>query len=477
MFFINIFCEFKKKPSLQYSIPVSNVNVSATITESDGSTDLFEGTTTDTYTIVLNSNPNMPISIDIGFDSTQIKVNDNTTGLTNINFTPENWNQPQTVTVYALYDNIEEGSQKVNIIHAIKTSNPFQQRVVIGIVVATLKDNSGSKLTNSFQSGNVTLGATNPLTIPLTSSVNVNQSYVYCNFRYSSSMIDRTATCQLSSTGDSVIIEAGAPSTSSYVNWYVVEFSRGALVQRGSGSLTSTEVLKNISLTTSVDLSRTFVIGYSRGSVSNSSIDEQRTLRFRLSSNQNLEVVRNESGSQTYFEWQVIQLDGARVQSGITSILSGSYLNSSSISSINLNNSFLLINFAAGAGINGVEKNYLSRAYYSNNKQITFERYGNNDSVDISWYAIELIDGTSSQSGNTTLSPTSTSENATINSVDTGRTMIIFSNQVEDGDSPATTQDSGTFSSNFLDTTTIQFSRYNAESNQAIVSWYAIQFQ
>ncbi|HNK95472.1 MAG TPA: hypothetical protein PKK42_20745, partial [Leptospiraceae bacterium] len=103
--------------------------------------------------------------------------------------------------------------------------------------------------------------------------------------------------------------------------------------------------------------------------------------------------------------------------------------------------------------------------------------YGNNDSVDISWYAIELIDGTSSQSGNTTLSPTSTSENATINSVDTGRTMIIFSNQVEDGDSPATTQDSGTFSSNFLDTTTIQFSRYNAESNQAIVSWYAIQFQ
>lgn len=470
-------CEFKKKPMVNMSLPLSSNFVGLTIVESDGSTDLFEGTTTDTYTVVLNANPGVPISIDVSFDSTQIKVNEQTSGTTKINFTVDNWNVPQTVSVYALYDNISEGTHKSKILHTVQSGNPFQGQIQVGTITATITDNSGSRLTNSFQSGNITLGATNPATVSLSRVVDSTKAYVYCNFRYSNSSVDRTATCQLSQAGDSVVIQAGTVSSNSYVNWYVVEFAIGASITRGSGSLLSSEQVKNISLNSSFDLSRTFVIGYSRGSVNNSAIDEQRTLRFRLTSKTNLEVYRNELGSQTDFEWQVIQLDGARVQSGTSTIASGSSSVTANISSVNLTNSFLLLNVAAGAGVNGTERNYLTRGYYNSSSQVAFERYGSTDSVDISWYAIELVDGNTAQSGNSSVSSSSSSITATLNTIDTTKTMIICSYQVEDGDTAITTQDSGTFSSNFLNSTTIQFDRFNAESNRSIITWFAIQYQ
>ncbi len=74
-----------------------------TITESAGSTDVVEGSTTDTFDIVLNAQPvsDVTITFDVG---TQVTFAANP-----MVFTPGNWNVPQTVTVTAVDDIVIEG--------------------------------------------------------------------------------------------------------------------------------------------------------------------------------------------------------------------------------------------------------------------------------------------------------------------------------------------------------------------------------
>jgi hypothetical protein len=288
---------------------------------------------------------------------------------------------------------------------------------------------------------------------------------------------DRATTCQLATNGSSISIQSGNAGSATVVNWYVVEFAKGALVQRGSNSLLSTDTTMTISLSTAVDLSRSFIIAYSRTTAGSSAIDEQRTLRYRFLSNSSMEILRNETGIVVDFEWQVIQLDGGRVQSGIATIQNGFTTISSTISSINVSNSFIILNTAAGSGVNGVETDHYVQAYFNSSTQLSFVRTGTNDKVDISWFAIEMVDGTTAQSGNVTVSATSASATSSLNTVDTTKTMIISSYKVETGSGPTATQDSGTFSSIFNNSTTIQFDRALQENNVAVISWFAVQFQ
>ncbi|GEM_PF-1555223 len=478
-------CDFNNNPKLNFSFPLPSSNssvsttqsspfVGATILESSGSTDIFEGVTKDSYTIVLNSVPKDSVIISVSFDNTQISVNDLTTSPISISFTTANWNIPQTVYVTAIYDNTTEGNHKSSILH---TTTDGTDIVTIGTVIANITDNSGSRLTNSLQSGTVTIGGTNPLAVTLTPSVDPAKSYAYCNFRMNNSAANRATTCQIAANGTTIDIQSGNSGSGTVVNWYVIEFSTGALVQRGSNTLLATESIQTITLSQSVDLNRSFIIAYSRTANSSSSIDERRTLRYRFLTNSTIEVLRNETGIVTDFEWQVIQLDGARIQSGIATIQSNSTSVSATLNSVNLSNSFIILNSAAGAGVNGVEHDHYVQAYYNSSTQIRFARNGTDDTVDISWYAIEMIDGTTVQSGNTTVSSVSSSAITNLNAVNTGKTMIVFSNQIELGSGGDLTQDSGTFSSVFNNSTTIQFQRAGAESNSAIISWFAVQFQ
>lgn len=470
-------CDFDKKAKLNFILPLPNSFVGATIVESSGSTDLFEGTTSDPYTIVLNSPPSSSVTIAVNFDTRQLIVNDSTTSPIGITFTPDNWNIPQTVTVRAVFDNITEGNHKSVISHDTASGNLISPVIGVGNVVANITDNQGSRLTSSFQSGTITSAGINPINIALTSTVDASKSFVYCNAQYGNSSANRVITCQLADTGSEVIIQAGAANAGTVVNWYVVEFSRGALVQRGGNTMLATESSNTITLSNSVDLSRTFIIANSRINSGSNNSDERRTLRYRMLSTNSFEVYRNETGTSVSYEWQVIQLDGGRVQSGQNTIASGSNSISATISSVTLNNSFIIFNLAAGSGVNGAETDYYVRASYSSATQVTFTRTGNSDTVDISWFAIEMVDGTTSQSGNTSVASTDVFATANLNSVDSSKTMIISSYQVETGDSASATQDSGTYSSIFTNSTTIQFDRAVQENNAANISWFAVQFQ
>ncbi|MBL8792802.1 MAG: hypothetical protein JNM56_02755 [Planctomycetia bacterium] len=99
-----------------------------TIVETDGSTYTVEGGTIDTYTVVLNSRPTAPVTVTLTPDD-QV-----TTDRTHLVFDATNWNQPQTVTVIAVDDTVEEGHHSGVIRHTVSSADPHYN----GIAVAPL---------------------------------------------------------------------------------------------------------------------------------------------------------------------------------------------------------------------------------------------------------------------------------------------------------------------------------------------------
>ncbi|MBD6615700.1 ExeM/NucH family extracellular endonuclease [Komarekiella sp. 'clone 1'] len=106
-----------------------------TITESGGSTNITEGGATDTYTIVLNSQPTANVTIAITPDS------QSTTSATTLTFTAANWDVAQTVTVSAVDDPVTEGTHSSTISHTANSSDANYNNVAIASVTATIADN------------------------------------------------------------------------------------------------------------------------------------------------------------------------------------------------------------------------------------------------------------------------------------------------------------------------------------------------
>jgi len=75
-----------------------------TIRQSGASTDIAEGGATDSYTVVLNTQPTAIVTITLNL-GTQTSTNTNT-----LTFTATNWNVAQTVTVTAVDDAVQEGT-------------------------------------------------------------------------------------------------------------------------------------------------------------------------------------------------------------------------------------------------------------------------------------------------------------------------------------------------------------------------------
>jgi Ca2+-binding RTX toxin-like protein len=109
-----------------------------TIIESDGSTDITEDGATDTYEVVLNSQPTSLVSISLDTDGQQF-------------FTPNialfdqtNWNIPQSITVFAIDDDIVEGDHSGTISHSISTSDANYNSIAVDDVMVNITDNDSA---------------------------------------------------------------------------------------------------------------------------------------------------------------------------------------------------------------------------------------------------------------------------------------------------------------------------------------------
>ncbi|QQE67310.1 hypothetical protein GFS31_40230 [Leptolyngbya sp. BL0902] len=155
------------------------------ITQSGGSTALTEGGATDTYTVVLNSQPTANVTITIGNDGQSSTVP------TSLTFTAANWNVAQTVTVTAVDDAVAEGNHTGTLTHTATSTDAFYNGLTIGSVTASITDNDTAGVIITQSGGSTTLtegGATDTYTVVLNSQPTANVTIAIGNDGQSSTV-------------------------------------------------------------------------------------------------------------------------------------------------------------------------------------------------------------------------------------------------------------------------------------------------
>ncbi|MFC1587868.1 CFI-box-CTERM domain-containing protein [Planctomycetota bacterium] len=111
-----------------------NDTAGVSVTESGGSTDVQEGSTTDNYTVVLTSKPTANVTITISPDA------DSTVGANPLTFTDLNWSAAQTVVVTPVDDAANEGGHTSIITHSAASGDNNYNGIAIASVTANITD-------------------------------------------------------------------------------------------------------------------------------------------------------------------------------------------------------------------------------------------------------------------------------------------------------------------------------------------------
>jgi Big-like domain-containing protein/PKD domain-containing protein/Calx-beta domain-containing protein len=138
-----------------------NDTAAVSITESGGSTDVDEsGPTSDTFTVVLGSQPTAAVSVTVDPDD-ETSVGSGTGVAIVLSFTTGNWNSAQTVTVTAVDDAIDEGSHTSTITFASASADTNYSGFVITNLTANITDNDTAGVTVT-ESGSTDVDETGP---------------------------------------------------------------------------------------------------------------------------------------------------------------------------------------------------------------------------------------------------------------------------------------------------------------------------
>ncbi len=126
-------------PNINASI-ADNDSAGVSIFQTNGSTDVTEGGSSDIYTVVLDSVPTANVTVTVDPDG-QASIGSGTGNPVTLTFTPSNALTPQTVTVAANDDSVIEGQHSSTIAHSVSSSDSFYNGLNPDSVVATITDN------------------------------------------------------------------------------------------------------------------------------------------------------------------------------------------------------------------------------------------------------------------------------------------------------------------------------------------------
>lgn len=143
-----------------------NDTTGVTVTESGGSTAVTEGGATDSYTVVLTSQPRSDVTI------TASPHSELSLSSTTLTFTSANWSTPQTVTVTAVNDSRASGSRSRSITHSAASTDAGYSGISVASVSVAITDNDTAGVTVTESGGSTVVtegGATDTYTVVLTS--------------------------------------------------------------------------------------------------------------------------------------------------------------------------------------------------------------------------------------------------------------------------------------------------------------------
>lgn len=321
----------------------------------------------------------------------------------------------------------------------------------------------------NVQSGTITM---NPASraVALT-AVDTARSFVLCHHRSNDGDPDQRVTCVLTNA-TTLTITSSQANAGDVVQWYVVEFTSGIAVQRGVANFASGTATVNVTLNPAVDLARSFVLVSEQIGSGNEGLDERWATRARLSATNNLELTRGETGDLTTIAWQVIEIEDAVVQSGLTTLANGSTTVTATIGAVDVTRTFLVFNRRAG-NAGGREGRYQVRGELTNATTLTFTRAVGTTAMDIAWFAVTLNDGTVVQRGAATaVTGTTTVNVALAPAIVLNRSFPIISVSGGSGGS-SNQQDDTSFTHALTTTTNLQLQRVST-SVPATTAWFVV---
>ena len=122
------YIDFKELDENNGSIIINEVNTPTTVTEGD----VYE-----TYTISLSSKPDSDVIINISEDAdTQLEFSPDL-----LVFTPENWNEPQTIELTAVDDSVYEGNHYAKLVHSTSSNDKKFNNIHDNLTVYIIDNN------------------------------------------------------------------------------------------------------------------------------------------------------------------------------------------------------------------------------------------------------------------------------------------------------------------------------------------------
>ncbi|MDQ7778636.1 MAG: C10 family peptidase [Planctomycetota bacterium] len=132
----------------KWGVNFVGASAGALLTQSGGSTNVVEGGATDSYTVVLITQPTADVIITVT-PNAEVTVNPTT-----LTFTNANWNVAQTVTVTAVNDGDLEWDHTGSVGHTAVSADPVYNGVVINSVTVYITDDeAGGVLTAEITAG------------------------------------------------------------------------------------------------------------------------------------------------------------------------------------------------------------------------------------------------------------------------------------------------------------------------------------
>jgi hypothetical protein len=126
---------------------IDNDYAGVMIIPTNGSTDVVEGGTTDTYGIVLTRQPSQDVTIRLDHAQGQVTATDAAhPERAYLTFTRLNWNVPQTVLVTAVADAVQERTHKTYISHILDTNDPDYEEAFAMQELVTIRESAAPEV-------------------------------------------------------------------------------------------------------------------------------------------------------------------------------------------------------------------------------------------------------------------------------------------------------------------------------------------
>jgi len=326
-------------------------------------------------------------------------------------------------------------------------------------------------------SGQVTMGAAATSVTVTIAPVDTGKSWLEFGNRVNSEDPRTSQIAGRITDSSTLTFSRDASAAAVEITWYVVEFTSGVSVQRGSTSVV-TAGGTNVTIS-AVTLATSWPTINLETPGSSYSADDH--ISATLTSTTNLQLDVNTTNSSGTFYWQVIEFTGCTVEAGSTAFLSGDASKTQSITAVDLDKAWLVMSYRCDSGTSGTDLGRrMVRGRFTSTTELTFDRDVTGATVDVEWSVIEFTDDTTVQSGTQAFTTSETLKNATITAVELAKTIAVTAGVYSFGGKAdivgAGDQfGAGVFTLDLTTTTNLAMERGVTNSDTADIAWFHIK--